>query len=332
MIPSPLARPRRLRSTAARRELVAEHTLRASQLMLPIFVREGLSTSQPIETLPGVFQHSLEELPPTLDRAIAAGITSVMIFAVPEQRDETGSQACDASGILNTAVAHAKAHVGERLVIVADLCLDEFTSHGHCGVLDSQGRVDNDNTLVHYQKMALSLAQAGVDFVGTSGMMDGQVRAIRQALDDAGHHDVGILAYAAKYSSGYYGPFRDAVESSLEGDRKTYQQDVRNRVESSREIMLDLEQGADIIMVKPALSYLDIIADAARVSTVPVAAYVVSGEYAMIELAAKEGVVDRERIIWETLHSVHRAGARIICTYWALEWAEKISRGEIGHD
>jgi porphobilinogen synthase len=331
MTPSQNARPRRLRSTAARRELVAEQSLRASQLMLPVFVKEGLTSSQPIASMPGVSQHSLSELPRTLDRAIAAGITSVMIFAVPEERDETGSQAIEASGILNTAVAVAKSHVGERVVIVADLCLDEFTSHGHCGVLDSRGTVDNDRTLVLYQKMALSLAEAGVDFVGTSGMMDGQVAAIRDALDGAGHHDVGILAYAAKYASGYYGPFRDAVESSLEGDRKTYQQDPRNRIESTREIMLDLEQGADIIMVKPALSYLDIIADAARMSTVPVAAYLVSGEYSMIELAAREGLVERERIIWETLHSVHRAGAQIICTYWALEWAEKISQGEPHH-
>jgi len=325
---TPFVRPRRLRSTAAMRELVAETTLRASQLMLPVFVREGLTTSQPIDSMPGVSQHSLSELPATLERAIAAGITSVMIFAVPEHRDETGSQACAPTGILNTAVALAKSHAGDRLVIVADLCLDEFTSHGHCGVLDKDGRVDNDETLLHYQRMARSLAEAGVDLVGTSGMMDGQVGAIREALDGAGHQDVGILAYAAKYASGYYGPFRDAVESTLTGDRKTYQQDPRNRRESAREIMLDVEQGADIVMVKPALSYLDIITDAASLSPVPVAAYLVSGEYAMIELAAAKGIFDRERIIWETLHSVHRAGARIICTYWALEWAEKISRGE----
>jgi len=323
----PVQRPRRLRTSAARRELVAETTLRASQLMLPLFVREGLTVSQPISSLPGVHQHSLEDLPTTLDAAIAAGVTSVMLFAVPQHRDELGSESCSPNGILNHAVRVAKDHAGDRLVIFADLCLDEFTSHGHCGVLDAQGLVDNDATLVHYQEMALSLAMAGVDFVGTSGMMDGQVGAVRSALDAGGHTDVGILAYAAKYASGYYGPFRDAVESTLEGDRKTYQQDPRNRRESRREILLDLEQGADIIMVKPALSYLDIVSDAATLSDVPVAAYLVSGEYAMIELAAANGVLDRERVIWETLHSVSRAGADIICTYWALEWAQKITTG-----
>jgi len=328
MTVSPSARPRRLRSSQARRELVAQSTLRPAQLMMPVFIREGLITAQPIVSMPGVFQHSLSELPNILDRAVRAGITSVMIFAIPEHRDEYGSQACGASGILNSAVRIAKNHSGNDLVIVADLCIDEFTSHGHCGVLAENGSVDNDKTLVQYQRMAVSLAKAGVDFVGTSGMMDGQVGAIRQALDQVGHHDVGILAYAAKYASSYYGPFRDAVESPLQGDRKTYQQDPRNRAESSREILLDIEQGADIVMVKPALSYLDIIADAAIISSVPVAAYLVSGEYAMIELAAREGVVDRERIVWETLHSVHRAGAQIICTYWALEWAEKMTKGE----
>ena len=318
-------RPRRLRSTAARRELVAEFSLTPADLMLPLFIKEGLDVSQPIASLPGVVQHSLSDLPTTLDTAMAAGLKSVMLFAVPELRDELGSQSCAPNGILNMAVSLAKQHCGENLVIVADLCLDEFTSHGHCGVLDNEGRVDNDQTLVHYQKMALSLAVAGVDFVGASGMMDGQVKAVREALDGAGYHDVGILAYAAKYASGYYGPFRDAVESTLEGDRKTYQQDPRNRQESSREILLDLEQGADIVMVKPALSYLDVISDAKRLSTVPVAAYLVSGEHAMIELAAREGIIDRDRVIWETLLSIRRAGASIICTYWALEWASKIT-------
>jgi porphobilinogen synthase len=322
---SPAQRPRRLRSSAARRDLVAETSLEARHLMLPLFVREGLSTSQPIASLPGVVQHSLNDLTATLDAARAAGLTSVMLFAVPNQRDELGSQSCHPEGILNQAVRVAREHVEDQLLIFADLCLDEFTSHGHCGVLNNRGGVDNDATLVHYQEMAVSLAQAGVDFVGTSGMMDGQVGAVRTALDEAGYTEVGILAYAAKYASSYYSPFRDAVESTLEGDRKTYQQDPRNRLESRREILLDLEQGADIIMVKPALTYLDIVSDAAKLSTVPVATYLVSGEYAMIELAAASGILDRERAIWETLYSVRRAGAQIICTYWAVEWAQKLS-------
>jgi porphobilinogen synthase len=322
-------RPRRLRTSAALRELVAETTIRPGQLMLPLFVKEGITHSQPIASLPGVMQHSLSELPATLDRAVAAGLTSVMLFGVPASRDALGSGSCDVAGILNTAVALAKKHVGDALVVFADLCLDEFTSHGHCGVLNDEGVVDNDATLVRYQNMALSLAHAGVDFVATSGMMDGQVGAVREALDNAGFTGVGILAYSAKYASGFYGPFRDAVESTLVGNRKTYQQDSRNRIESTREILLDLEQGADIVMVKPALSYLDVISDAATLSHVPVAAYLVSGEYAMIELAATAGLLDRDTVIWEALHSVARAGASIICTYWALEWAEKIN--EEGH-
>jgi len=318
-------RPRRLRSSAARRELVAETSLRPAQLMWPLFIKQGLTHSQPIPSMPGVEQHPVAGLPALLDKAMAAGIQSVMLFAIPESKDETGTQSCDPEGILNQAVSVAKKHCGDNLVIVADLCLDEFTSHGHCGVLDAKGGVDNDATLVHYQNMALSLARQGVDFVGASGMMDGQVGWVRSALDAEGFHDVGILAYAAKYASGYYGPFRDAVESSFSGNRKTYQQDSRNRVESTREILLDLEQGADIIMVKPALSYLDVLSDAKALSTVPVAAYLVSGEHAMIELAASAGIVNREQIIWETLLSLRRAGASIICTYWALEWATKMT-------
>jgi porphobilinogen synthase len=247
-----------------------------------------------------------------------------MFFAVPKLRDELGSQAYSSDGILSRVVRSSRERFGDSLVIIADLCLDEFTSHGHCGVLDSQGVVDNDATLELYCKMAAVLSEAGAHLLGTSGMMDGQVGAIRKSLDSAGHVDVGILAYAAKYASAFYGPFRNAVESELDGDRKTYQQDYRNRKESLREVALDIEQGADIVMVKPAMSYLDIVSDVAKISPVPVAAYVVSGEYAMVEAAAAAGLIDRLSVIFEMLYSVRRAGAQIICTYWALELAREI--------
>jgi porphobilinogen synthase len=313
-----------LRGSLAMRELVAETHVSAANLMQPLFVREGLTEPREIAAMPGVYQHTEQSFLTELDRVLASGVRSVMLFAVPEQRDETGSQATSPDGILNRSVRAARARVGEKLVLVADLCLDEFTSHGHCGVLDADGRVDNDSTLQRYADMALELASAGADVLGASGMMDGQVGHIRAALDRKGFQRVAILAYAAKYASSFYGPFRDAVESQLVGDRKTYQQDFRNRRESLREIRLDLEQGADIVMVKPALSYLDIISDAAAIAEVPVAAYIVSGEMAMIEASSAAGFLNREAAISEVLHSVHRAGAQIICTYWATEFAEKL--------
>jgi len=318
-------RPRRLRSSQARRDLVAEYRLSPENLMAPIFVHEALESPTEVASMPGVYQYPLSGLSSGLDEALASGISSVMLFAVPRHRDATGSEATNPHGILSLAVRSAKEHVGDRLVVIADLCLDEFTDHGHCGVVDDRGHVDNDATLGRYQEMAMVLAEAGADFVGTSGMMDGQVGAIRRALDDAGHTDVGILAYAAKYASAFYGPFRDAVESTFQCDRLAYQQDWRNRREASREIELDVQEGADIVMVKPALAYLDVISDAAALTNVPIAAYVVSGEYSMVELAASQGLIDRERAITELLTSVRRAGATIICTYWAIEWATKLS-------
>jgi porphobilinogen synthase len=319
-------RPRRLRSSAAMRELVAEFRIGPENLMAPIFIHEGVESPREISSMPGVFHNPLTALPGLLDEAIAAGVVSVMLFAIPAKRDANGSQACHPEGILSRAVAVAAKHAGDRLVVVADLCLDEFTDHGHCGVLDENGAVDNDRTLELYGEMAVVLAQSGVTMVGTSGMMDGQVGAVRGALDAAGFSEVGILAYAAKYASSMYGPFRDAVESSLQGDRRAYQQDWRNRREALREISLDIDEGADIVMVKPALGYLDIISDAAEVSPVPIAAYIVSGEYAMVELAALNGLIDRERAIYEILSSVRRAGATIVCTYWAIEWAKRLGK------
>jgi porphobilinogen synthase len=320
--PQELHRPRRLRSSAAMRRLVREHRVHASDLVLPVFLREGLSEPTPIKGMPGVMQHSRESLRKISAEAVAAGLGGIMVFGVPDKRDALGSGACDPHGILSVAVGDVRAQVGDDLVVMADLCLDEFTDHGHCGVLAPDGSVDNDATLDSYARMAVVLADAGAHMLGTSGMMDGQVGAVRSALDAAGRTDVAILAYAAKYASSFYGPFRNAVESTLQGDRRTYQQDPANRRESVREIQLDLAQGADIVMVKPALSYLDIVAEAAAISDVPVAAYVVSGELAMIEAAAAAGAIDRQSAITEVLTSVKRAGADIICTYWALEMAE----------
>lgn len=317
-------RPRRLRTTAAMRTLVADVELSPKNLMMPLFVREGIDTPREIKGMPCVLQHTEGSFLAELDDAIAAGIVSVMFFAIPEVRDDIGSQACSPDGILTRVIQKAREHVGDRLVLVADLCLDEFTDHGHCGVLDAAGQVDNDETLKHYVSMACALAHAGADLLGTSGMMDGQVAAIRSELDAQGHVNTGILAYAAKYASNFYGPFRNAVESQLEGDRKTYQQDFRRKKEGREEILLDLEEGADIVMVKPALAYMDVLAQAAELSDKPVAAYVVSGEYAMVEAAAAAGVISRDATIFELLYGLTRAGATIICTYWALEFAQKI--------
>jgi porphobilinogen synthase len=290
-------------------------------LVLPVFVREGAAQAQPIGSMPGVMQHSLDTLVAVAQEAVAAGLGGLMIFGVPEIRDATGTGADDPEGILNVALRRVRDAVGDDLVVMADLCLDEFTDHGHCGVLDARGRVDNDATLVRYAAMALAQAAAGAHAVGLSGMMDGQVGYVRAALDQAGFTDTIILAYAVKYASGFYGPFRDAVESTLKGDRSTYQQDPANATESLLEVELDLEQGADIVMVKPALPYLDILSQVAQLSSVPVAAYQVSGEYAQIEAAAARGWIDRERVMMESLTSIRRAGAQIILTYYALEAA-----------
>jgi porphobilinogen synthase len=319
-------RPRRLRQTSAVRALVAQTRLSPADLVLPVFVREGARQAQPILSMPGVVQHSLDSLVAAAKEAVVAGLGGLMIFGVPASRDATGSGADDREGILNVALRRVRDAVGDDLVVMADLCLDEFTDHGHCGLVDAQGRVDNDATLVRYAAMALAQAAAGAQVVGLSGMMDGQVGYVRQALDEAGFTDTIILAYAAKYASGFYGPFREAVESTLEGDRSTYQQDPANTIESLREVELDLEQGADIVMVKPALPYLDILSQVAQLSPVPVAAYQVSGEYAQIEAAAAQGWIDRERVMMESLISIRRAGAQFILTYYALEAARILRR------
>jgi porphobilinogen synthase len=303
---------------------VAETHLSRSQLVLPMFVAEGLSAPRPIASMPGVVQHTRESARKAYAEAVELGIGGVMLFGVPERKDAVGSGALDPDGILNVALADARAEVGDELLVMADLCLDEFTDHGHCGVLDSGGRVDNDATLEIYAQMGVIQAESGAHVVGPSGMMDGQVAAVRSALDDAGHSDTVILAYAAKYCSAFYGPFREAVASSLQGDRKTYQQDPANAREAIREVLLDIEEGADIVMVKPALAYLDLIADVRASVNVPVAAYNISGELAMVEAAAANGWIDRERTIDEIILSIRRAGADIVLTYWAAEVAARL--------
>jgi porphobilinogen synthase len=322
----PASRPRRLRRTPALRRLVAETSVQARQLVLPVFVREGADAPTPISSMPGVVQHSRDSLRKAVSEAAALGLGGVMLFGVPEAKDARGSGAVDPAGILNVAIADCVAEVGDALPVMADLCLDEFTDHGHCGVLTASGAVDNDKTLELYAEMALAQADAGVDVVAPSGMMDGQVGVIRAALEGAGHHDVAILAYSAKYASAFYGPFREAVDSSLQGDRRTYQQDGANAVEGVREALLDVEQGADVVMVKPALAYLDVIRRVRDAVDVPVAAYNISGEYAMLEAAAAQGWIDREPAILETLLSIHRAGADIVLTYWAAEAARLLAR------
>jgi porphobilinogen synthase len=317
----PEIRPRRLRRTPAMRRLVGEVDLAPRRLILPMFVREGLAEPRPVASLPGVVQHSRESLRKAAAEAVAAGVGGLMLFGVPATRDERGTGGTDPDGILNVAIRDVVAEVGESTVVMGDLCLDEFTSHGHCGVLAPDGTVDNDATLAAYAEMAVAQAEAGVDVVGPSGMMDGQVGVVRRALDAAGHPDVAILAYAAKYASACYGPFREAVESALVGDRRTYQQDPANAREALREVALDVAEGADLVMVKPALPYLDVLAAVASTVDVPVAAYQVSGEYAMVEAAAANGWLDRERMILETLTSIRRAGAQQILTYWAVEAA-----------
>jgi porphobilinogen synthase len=315
-----------MRRTPALRRLVAETRIHPAQLVLPMFVREGLTEARPIPTMPGVVQHSRDTLRKAAVEAVHAGVGGLMIFGVPETRDETGSASCDPNGILNVALRDLASEVGDATVIMSDLCLDEFTSHGHCGVLAPDGSVDNDATLEIYAEMAVAQARAGAHMVGLSGMMDGQVGAVRSALDDSGLSDISVLAYAVKYASAFYGPFRDAVESALTGDRFTYQQDPPNGREALREVALDVAEGADIVMVKPALPYLDVVSAVRAAVDVPVAAYQISGEYSMVEGAAANGWLDRERAILETLTSIRRAGADIILTYWAAEVGALLSR------
>jgi porphobilinogen synthase len=316
-----VVRPRRLRQSAAVRALAAETRLAPADLVLPLFVKEGLTEPRPIVSMPGVVHHTLESLRGAVAEAAAAGIGGVMLFGIPEHRDGIGSQATDPDGILNAATRVAAAEAGDALVVQTDLCLDEFTDNGHCGVLDAAGAVDNDATLERYAAMALAHAEAGSQLLGLSGMMDGQVAAVRAALDAAGRTDVLLLGYSAKYASALYGPFRDAVESALQGDRRTYQLDPANRREGLREALLDIEQGADVVMVKPAGAYLDVLADVAAASPIPVWAYQVSGEYAMVEAAAANGWIDRDRAVLEFLTGIRRAGADAVLTYWAVEVA-----------
>ncbi|WP_055589812.1 porphobilinogen synthase [Peterkaempfera griseoplana] len=320
----PLHRPRRLRTTPAVRRLVAETRLHPAQLILPAFVREGISEPVPIGSMPGVVQHTRDTLRKAAVEAAEAGVGGIMLYGVPAVQDAVGSEGTNPDGILQQAIRDVVGEVGDQVVVMSDLCLDEFTDHGHCGVLAPDGSVDNDATLERYAEMAVVQAEAGVHMVGPSGMMDGQIGVVREALDGAGHQDVAMLAYTAKYASGFYGPFREAVGSSLKGDRKTYQQDPANAREALRELELDLAEGADLVMVKPAMAYLDILRQVADASTVPVAAYQVSGEYAMVEAAAANGWIDRDRVIMETLTSIHRAGADQILTYWAVEAARTL--------
>lgn len=301
------------------RRLVAETTLQPSQFVLPMFVAEGVAEPVPISRMPGVVQHSRESLRKAAAEAVEVGVGGIMLFGVPSTKDATGSGGVDPAGILNVAIADVISEVGDATVVMSDLCLDEFTDHGHCGVLAADGTVDNDATLEQYAAMAVAQAAAGVHVVGPSGMMDGQVAVIREALDAGGYAGAAILAYSAKYASAFYGPFREAVSSTLQGDRRTYQQDPANGREAIREVTLDLAEGADMVMVKPALGYLDVLSEVAALSDVPVGAYNVSGEYAMVEAAAAAGYIDREAAVLEALTSIRRAGADFVLTYWAAE-------------
>lgn len=317
----PHHRPRRLRANAGLRRLTAEHRLDPAELILPAFIREGISEPVPLTSMPGVVQHTTDTLKRAAAEAVELGVGGIMLFGVPATRDPEGSAGCDPKGVLNQAIRDVAAEVGDDLVVMSDLCLDEFTDHGHCGILGTNGEVDNDATLQVYGRMAVAQAEAGAKVLGPSGMMDGQVAVIRQALDAAGYQDVAQIAYAAKYASAFYGPFREAVDSQLKGDRRTYQMDSANRREALLEVELDIEEGADMVMVKPAMSYLDILADVAAMSPVPVAAYQISGEYAMIEAAAANGWIDRRAAVEESVLSIKRAGANMVLTYWACELA-----------
>jgi porphobilinogen synthase len=321
----PAARPRRLRRTAALRRLVAQTSVRPADLLLPMFVKEGISEPQPVVSMPGVVQHTRDSLRKAAAEAVGAGVGGLVLFGVPAVKDARGSGADDPDGILALALRDLASEVGDATVLMADLCLDEYTDHGHCGVLTGSGEVDNDATLERYGSIAVAQAAAGAHVVAPSGMMDGQVGAIRAALDAGGYPDVAICAYSAKFASAFYGPFREAAECAPQfGDRASYQQDARS-ADALREVALDLAEGADIVMVKPALAYLDVIAQVAAVSPVPVAAYQVSGEYAMVEAAAAQGWLDRDRVIDETVTAIRRAGASVILTYWAAELARRLT-------
>lgn len=325
-------RPRRLRTNPVMRDFTAETSLNPSQLVLPMFVADGLTDAKPISSLPGVYQHTTDSLLRAVEEAAEAGVGSIDLFGVPldEDKDATGSVGVDPEGILNKNLRAIREEFGNDILVMADTCLDEFTDHGHCGVQgeDAFGQqiVDNDATLEQYAALAVAQADAGAHIVSPSGMMDGQVAVIRAALDASGHEDVSIMAYSAKYASAFYGPFREAVGSSLTGDRRTYQQDPRNRRESLLETQMDIDEGADMVMVKPAMPYLDVLREVADMSPVPVAAYQVSGEYAMISAAAQNGWIDLEPAIMESLTGIRRAGADIILTYWATT-AAKMLRG-----
>jgi porphobilinogen synthase len=317
----PDQRPRRLRTTPAMRRMTAEHRLAPAELILPAFIREGLTEPNPIASMPGVVQHTTDSLRRAAADAADLGLGGIMLFGIPSVRDAEGTASLDPDGVLNKAIRNVRSEVGDALVVMSDVCLDEFTDHGHCGVLDANGYVDNDATLEIYAKMAVAQADAGAHMLGPSGMMDGQIGAIRHALEGAGHTNTAIVAYAAKYASAFYGPFREAVDSQLQGDRRTYQMDAANRREAVLEVELDLAEGADVVMVKPAMSYLDILADVAAISPVPVAAYQISGEYSMIEAAAGNGWIDRRAAIMESVLGIKRAGANMVLTYWAAELA-----------
>lgn len=329
----PASRPRRLRSTDAMRELVAETRVHVSDLVAPLFVREGISEPQPIESLPGVVQHSVDSLVAEVVQLRDLGVRGIILFGIPTHKDEVGSGAFDPNGIVQVALEKLREAVGDDVVLMADLCVDEYTSHGHCGIVGDNGDVDNDATLEIYCRAAIAQANAGAHVVAPSGMMDGQVGAIREALDEAGHSNVAIMAYSAKYASGLYGPFRDAVDVQITGGghRRGYQQDWRNARESMREVFEDIDQGADIVMIKPALAYLDVIGQVRASIDHPVAAYHVSGEYSMIKAAAERGWIDHDAVALEHLTAIKRAGADIILTYFTRWFAENAaSQGHHG--
>jgi len=321
----PAVRPRRLRRTPALRRLVAETRLAPGDLVLPMFVKEGITSPVPVDSMPGVVQHTRESLRKAAHEAVEAGVGGLLVFGVPSAKDARGSAADDPDGIAAVALRDLADDLGDSTVLMSDLCLDEYTDHGHCGLLTPSGEVDNDATLERYAAIAIAQARAGSAVVAPSGMMDGQVAAIRAALDSAGFSQVAILAYSAKYASGFYGPFREAAECAPQfGDRTGYQQDPANSDEALRETLLDIAEGADAVIVKPAMSYLDVVRRVADAVDVPVAAYQVSGEYAMVEAAAERGWIDRERVIRETLTSIRRAGADFVLTYWAAEVARQL--------
>ncbi|HEY7260530.1 MAG TPA: porphobilinogen synthase [Trebonia sp.] len=321
----PEVRPRRLRGTRALRTMVAETALRPAELVLPVFIKEGISDPQPVGSMPGVVQHTRDSVRKAAAEAAAAGLGGIIVFGVPADKDDRGSAADDPRGISQVAIADIKAETGDDLVVMGDLCLCEYTDHGHCGILTADGDVDNDVTLERYASTAVAQAQAGAHMIAPSGMMDGQVGAIRTALDRAGFENIPVCAYSAKYASAFYGPFREAAEGAPKfGDRAAYQQDPPNALEALKEVELDLAEGADMVMIKPALSYLDVIRRVADTVRVPVAAYQVSGEFAMVEAAAANGWVDRDKAITETLIAIRRAGASVILTYWATEVARRL--------